>query len=88
VIRSHQQTIGTTAVPLEKPDVGIDYRQGFSVIIKHSDEDPIFVGGSDAQQWDIAADSPFPINNIDDGEVIHVKASNAGVVIKTLWQGL
>jgi hypothetical protein len=49
---------------------------------------PIFLGGADAQHWDVSSDTPFPINQLDPGEVIYVRASNAGVVVKTLWQGL
>lgn len=87
---SHQQTIGTTAVPLALPTgaPGTDYRSGFSVIIKHNGVAAILIGGQSAQHWDLDPDTPLPLNDLDPGELPYVKAQAPGVVITSLWQGL
>lgn len=87
---SHQQTIGTTAVPLELPTgaPASDYRSGFSVVIKHNGAAAILIGGGGNQHWDLAPNEPFPLNNLDPGELPYVKAAASNVVITSLWQGL
>jgi hypothetical protein len=90
VFLSHQQTIGTTAIPLDLPTgaPGTDYRSGFSVIIKHNGAAAILIGGPANQHWDLAPNTPLPLNNLDPGELPYVKAAASGVVITSLWQGL
>jgi hypothetical protein len=90
VFLSHQQTIGTTAVALELPTGApdSDYRSGFSVVIKHNGAAAILIGGAANQHWDLAPNEPFPLNNLDPGELPYVKAAAPGVVITSLWQGL
>jgi hypothetical protein len=92
VFLSHQQTIGTTAVQLELPTgaPGTDYRSGFSVVIKHNGAAAILIGsaGSGNQHWDLASNEPFPLNNLNPGELPYVNAAASGVVITSLWQGL
>jgi hypothetical protein len=92
VFLSHQQTIGTTAVQLELPTGAptTDYRSGFSVLIKHNGAAAILIGGPGTgnQHWDLEPDTPFPLNDLDPGELPYVKAAAPGVVITSLWQGL
>jgi hypothetical protein len=88
VFKSNVRTIGTTGVPLTPPVDQTDYRAGFSVIIQHSDTDPIFLGGSNAQEFEVQPGVPFPLNELDPGEVPYVKASNDDVELQELWQGL
>jgi hypothetical protein len=92
VFLSHQQTIGTTPVQLELPTgaPASDYRSGFSVLIKHNGAAAILIGGSGVgnQHWDLEPDTPFPLNDLDPGELPYVKAAASNVVITSLWQGL
>jgi hypothetical protein len=54
-------------VPLELPTgaPGTDYRSGFSVIIKHNGAAAILIGGSANQYWDLAPNTPLPLNDLD-----------------------
>ena len=90
VFLSHQQTIGTTAVPLQVPPSapGTDYRSGFSVLIKHNGAAAILLGDQTNQYWDLAPGVELPLNSLDPAELPYVKAAASGVVITSLWQGL
>jgi hypothetical protein len=92
VFLSHQQTIGTSPVQLELPSAapGTDYRAGFSVLIKHNGAAVILIGGpgNGNQHWDLEPDTPFPLNDLDPGELPYLKAAASDVIVTSLWQGL
>jgi hypothetical protein len=81
-------SLSTTAVPLTPPTNATDYRSGLSVIIQHSAAAPVLLGGEDAQAFEVKPNVPFPINNMDPGELLYVKTSSGTTNLQELWQGL
>jgi hypothetical protein len=88
MFKSNVRALTTTAVPLTPPSSATDYRGGCSVIIQHSASDPILLGGVDDQEFEVQPNAPFPINEMDPGELLYVKTSSGATDLQELWQGL
>ena len=88
MFKSNVRPLTTTAVPLAPPSSATDYRSGLSVIIQHSGGAPILLGGEDAQNFEVQPNTPFPINEMDPGELLYVKTSSGNFNLQELWQGL
>jgi hypothetical protein len=86
MFKSNVRALSTTAVPLTPPTSATDYRPGMSVIIQCSSA--ILLGGQDAQTFSVAANTPFPINEMDPDELLYVKVSSGTPDLNELWQGL
>jgi hypothetical protein len=60
MFKSNVRALNTTGVPLTPPTSATDYRPGLSVIIQHSDTNPIFLGGPGGQTFTVQPNTPFP----------------------------
>jgi hypothetical protein len=88
MFKSNNRALSTSGVPLTPPTSATDYRPGLSVIIQHSDTNPIFLGGPGGQTFTVQPNTPFPINNMDPGEVPYAKSTSGTPNLQELWQGL
>lgn len=88
MFKSNVRALTTSPVPLTPPSSATDYRAGMSVIIQHSGGATVLLGGADAQNFEVQPNMPFPINEMDPGELLYVKTSSGNFNLQELWQGL